>query len=178
VLDVSVPCPKCDAPLRFGERWCTGCGEHVGRKVRRRLAERLEATGGDFAEMRRNVTAASNLLIVLGSLQLVWALGILVAGDPEARVAWFVGAVGAGMLAAAYFVNDYPRMTVIVVFASFCLINLVALFVAPLYLLEGWVMKIAVILFLGRALLSAHHAEELRRTLVGGSDERRGTWSA
>lgn len=166
MLDVSVPCPKCDAPLRFGERRCAGCGERVGRKVRRGLDERLEATGGDFAEMRRNVTAAFNLLIVLGSLQIVWALGILVAGDPDARVAWMIAAVGAGMLGAAYFVKDYPRMTVVVVLAAFCLINFVALFVAPLYSLEGWVMKIAVVLFLGRALLRAHKADELRRTLT------------
>ncbi len=185
MTDISVPCPGCSEPIRFGDRACPSCRRRAPPAARAGIEDRLEAASGDFRELRRHVRLASVTLGIFGALYL--GLGLLtylvaISDEPllpsrqaavEARVLLAGNAlVGASMLACVLWARRQPARaltTALVVWSAVQWRIIVASGVpAPLFMVTHPMPAVASILasaLLVRGALSAYRADQLASAL-------------
>jgi hypothetical protein len=171
-LDVSVPCRECEAPIRFGDRRCYGCGATVTRSLRRSLNERLEATGGEFGEMRKLVHDAANVMLFVGVLHVahlflrLWLAASAPVDAPEAIGIVLVFCFCALMFAGAFLVDYAPKQTVQWVLVGYLFLEYVTWQEMPKPGLLGLLLKCLIVFFLIRALIGVNRADALKRDLL------------
>jgi len=193
VSDISVPCPGCSEPLRFGDRACPSCRRAVPRASRAALDARLEAASGDFRDLKDHIRSASVTLVILALLYVgVGILAYLVesSSEPalptpqellEARVSLATNlAVGAGLGACFFWARRRPASALTTALMVWLLAQVPALLVsrAPVLLFMATHPRPAVASLLALALLvrgvfSALRAERLRSALRRSSEPPR-----
>lgn len=187
MLDVSVPCGSCSAPIRFRDRVCPACGARVSPDLRSALEARLEASSADFRELKENVGSASLVLLILALLHL--GLGVLVFiverradlmpaehGTDEALVSLIGNStIGVAMLACYGGSRRAPVAALTAALVVWIGVNVIAWIGSPQSFLYAFLSlsgvaslfaKLVVLILLLRGLRSAYRVRALERRLA------------
>ncbi len=79
VLEIRIPCSRCDAPIRFGADSCPECRARVSREAQEALEDRLEAASADFREMKTRIVGARAVLFILAGVHTLVGAIVFVA---------------------------------------------------------------------------------------------------
>lgn len=81
-MHVSIPCPSCAQPIRFGQLACLACRRRLSSEEAAALESRFEATHVDFGEAKSLVHRGLTAALVAGSMTVMLALlRALLVGD-------------------------------------------------------------------------------------------------
>lgn len=184
-------CPHCHAAHENAASFCTACGKAMpsaetgGPRVlgTHDLASSHAGRSLQMDHLNRHIRTGYRTLMVVGILQIV--LGGVVAvvamlAPPEVQglgmIATFVGGIGAVFLALSFWARRDPlpaTVTGLTLFLSSWLLDIIG---DPSMALRGAVIKVAIALFLARAVAAAVKHRALKRQIdheQAGADQTR-----
>jgi hypothetical protein len=87
MVDVSIPCTRCQRPVHLGDEFCESCGVPVGDAERDALRARLQASSSEAAEQQKHVRSARNGMAVLSGLFVLGGAVMFFLGQSTAEKA-------------------------------------------------------------------------------------------
>jgi len=178
MIDVSVPCEKCRAPIGFRPSKCTRCGAIPSRDARAALRERLAASSADFRDLQDQISAARTVLLILalvyvgyGTLGFLAQLNALVSTADEAiavRAALIQNVlIGAAFVICWRVARSAPLSAIIAATLLWLGLQILGAIAVSLSLFAGlWVKSVAAILLLRGIVASAKANRFLRKVRV------------
>lgn len=179
MLEITVPCRSCGAPLGFAQSKCGGCARAPSRAERAALRARLSASSEDFRALDDQVSAARTVLLMVGLAYLAQAIFGLVFSrraaftDPELDAAALAQALY-GLALGAVFAGCWlvgraaPLSAIAAAIGAWLIVQLLSASVPiSASMFAGLWFKAAVTILLARGLFAAVRAQrmlsELRR---------------
>jgi hypothetical protein len=66
MLEISIPCTSCSAPIRLDDRACSSCRAPVGSELVRAMEERALASSPELREAQEKLHSAASVVLILG----------------------------------------------------------------------------------------------------------------
>ncbi len=175
---ISVPCPKCDGAVRYGDKQCASCGGQLSRELRDSLEARLEASHTEFRELREHTRSAATVLLVVGLLHLLAGVFLFsinyradLTGNRDVAhgVAHLVVncAIGAVMLGAWKLARHAPAAAITLGLLAWAVGHVIGALLSLLALSSGLLIKALVLMLLVRGVLAGVQAHRIKKRLVG-----------
>ena len=176
-LDVSIPCERCSASLRFGQSKCPQCGARPSVDARSALHARLSAASADYRDLQDQINSARTVLLMIGLVYLAVGVARYVvvgqaAGATAADVTLERVALAEQLLTAGAFffcwllARERPTLAIAAATLLWIGLHLAIMLVFPLtgLFFGAWLKGVAAILLL-RGIVAAVRAYSFQRKL-------------
>lgn len=175
MLEVSVPCERCHAPVRFGQSTCARCGAKPSRDAKAALHARLAASSDDYRVLQDHISAGRTALlvatlvyVVLGAIAFLGTAGESFSAEQDAAI--FASVLIDELIAAAFLVlwwlaRDRPAMALISAAVLWIAFQALLLVVYPLAFSSGLLGKGLVAILMIRGIVAAIRARAFIRKL-------------
>jgi peptidoglycan/LPS O-acetylase OafA/YrhL len=179
MLQVTVPCEKCSAPVGFGPRKCPRCGASVSKDAKRALHARLAASSEDYRDLQNQISSARTALLVASLMYLViGAIAFLGSFEPDettppiVRAAFFIDAVVAAVfLFLWWFARTRPAFAMLLAAVLWLALQLLLSLTLPVLVWSGLWFKGVVAILMVRGIIAALRANGFLRKLRGAAQQ-------
>jgi peptidoglycan/LPS O-acetylase OafA/YrhL len=173
MLQVTVPCEKCSAPVGFGSRKCPVCGASVSKDAKRALHARLAASSEDYRDLQNQISSARTALLVASLMYLVvGAIAFLGSAQPDETTPPIVGAafiidavVATVFLLLWWFARTRPAFAMLLAAVLWLALQLLLSVTLPVLAWSGLWFKGVVAILMIRGIIAALSANVFLRKL-------------
>lgn len=180
MLDVSVPCERCGAAIRFGNARCPSCTKTVTHDLRSALERRLHESSDDFRDLREQTRSASAVVLITALAYLAsGVIGYLAhtravvrfAEDDAAAIAALVerSSIGLVLCVLSALVPRHPTRFLTAALVVWLLVQVLAALVTPLTIWHALWLKLVALVLLVRGIFAAVAADRMLRKLSADS---------
>jgi hypothetical protein len=186
-VGVSVPCQSCSGPIGFGDIACPRCHVPVPVGARSSLEARLAASSSEFRELKDTIETARTTLLALGAVEIGYGvfLGFIRANAEQSfesgisaeTVVTVVGSMftGAIFFGLFFLVQSRPATALWLALGTWLAPQVVEAIAFPLSVFRFAALKLMVLVFLVRGILSARKAQTIRQRLSDEAIRQRST---